>query len=211
MGRIAGRVERAEVRLFHALPRFRGTLRPQRQRPIPKGVLKKLFTLAQPLPGRPRISAAVTEGDAASEILRHARLVKADLIAVGMHAAGRSVSPLVTRLPIDAPCPVLAVDENRQLRQAATVSTTFWLPSISCQLRWRAADYAFALARTVGAQVTVVHVLPEHWEGPRRTALSPPRPNDCPGRESPSRQPTTCHPLDTRDLWNVLYRGAVKC
>ena len=58
-----------------------------RQRPYPERVLKKLSALAQPLPGRPRISTAVTEGEAISEILRHARLLKADLIAVGMHRA----------------------------------------------------------------------------------------------------------------------------
>jgi nucleotide-binding universal stress UspA family protein len=31
-----------------------------------------------------------------------------------------------------------------------------------------AADHAQALARRVGAEVTVVHVLPEHWEGAQR-------------------------------------------
>ena len=49
-------------------------------------VLKKLFTLGQGLPGRPRISAAVTEGEAVAGILRHARMVHADVIALGMHA-----------------------------------------------------------------------------------------------------------------------------
>ena len=101
----------AEVRLFHALPSSEELVSATAEADSER-VLKKLFALARPLPGRPRISAAVTEGDAASEILRHARLIKADLIVVGMRAEDGSVSPLVTRLAVDAPCPVLVVDEK---------------------------------------------------------------------------------------------------
>ena len=85
-----------EVRLFHVLPgtdeRASAISQVESER-----ALKKLFALAQHLQGRPRISAAVTEGDAAAEILRHARMVNADLIAIGMHAQDGSVSPLVAR------------------------------------------------------------------------------------------------------------------
>ena len=153
----------AEVRLFHALPHSHELAEPD-----PEHVLEKLSALAQPLRGRPRISAAVTEGEAVTEILRHARLVKADLIAVGMHAEDGSVSPLITRLAVDAPCAVLVVDEaaapptRRDGLKHIIVAVNFLPASLA------AVDYAFTLARTVGAQVTVVHVLPERWEGPQR-------------------------------------------
>jgi nucleotide-binding universal stress UspA family protein len=156
----------AEMRLIHALPNA------DRRGSAPEGdsehVLRKLFALAQHLPGRPRISAAVTEGDAASEILRHARLVKADLLAVGMHAQDGSVSQLVTRLAVDAPCPVLVVDERSMIPATGAALENILAAVNFLPASLAAADYAFALARTVGAQVTVVHVLPEYWEGPPR-------------------------------------------
>jgi nucleotide-binding universal stress UspA family protein len=130
--------------------------------------LKRLFALATHLPSRARISAAVTEGDAFAEILRHARLMKADLIAIGMHSQDGSVSPLVVRLAIDAPCPVLAVDGTLTVPMKASglahmlVAVNFLPASRS------AVDYASALAQTVAAKVTVVHVVPEDWDGQRR-------------------------------------------
>jgi nucleotide-binding universal stress UspA family protein len=157
-----------EVRLFHAVPtsdeRAAAELDADSER-----VLRKLFTLNQGLPGRPRISAAVTEGDAAAEILRHARMVEADAIAVGMHARDGSVSPLVARIAINAPCPVLAVDETTPrspLRSGAFDQVVVAVDFLPASLA--AADYACALAHVADAQVTVVHVVPEHWEGPRR-------------------------------------------
>jgi len=157
-----------EVRLFHAVRLSDERAAAERDADSER-VLKKLFTLGQGLPGRPRISAAVAEGDAAAEILRHARMVHADVIAVGMHARDGSISPLVAQLAINAPCPVLAVDETPPrlpptggaLHQVV-VAVNFLPASLA------AADYAFALAHTADAQVTVVHVLPEHWEGPQR-------------------------------------------
>jgi len=157
----------AEIRLFHALPNSReqapATLEGDSGR-----ALKRLFPLAQPLPGRTRISAAVTDGDAASEILRHARLVKSDLIAVGMQAVDGTVSPLVTRLAVDSPCPILVVDKRStaptlgEALEHVLIAVDF-LPASQAAI-----DYAFARACTAGAQVTVLHVLPEHWEGPTR-------------------------------------------
>ena len=157
-----------EVRLFHAVAasdeRAEAELEDDSER-----VLKKLSTLGEGLPGRPRISAAVTEGDAAAEILRHARMVRADVIAVGMRGRDGSVSPLVARLAINAPCPVLAVDETSARSpprsgppEQVVVAVNFLPASLA------AADYAFAFAHAANAQVTVVHVLPERWEGPRR-------------------------------------------
>jgi nucleotide-binding universal stress UspA family protein len=164
---VLARSNDAEVRLFHALPHSA-----ERAAAWSDGdserVLNKLLALAQSLPGRLRISAAVTEGEAASEILRHAHLVKADLIAVGMKAEDGRVSPLVRRLAVDAPCPVLVVDEKAAAPASGAglahilVAVDFTPASLA------AADHAFALARSVGAEATVVHVLPEHWEGPQR-------------------------------------------
>src|ERR1043166_4018618 len=85
-----------------------------------------------------------------------------------MRGQEEGVSLLGARLAIDAPCPVLVVDEtlatpaNRGALDHILVAVNFLPASLA------AADYAFALARTIGARVTVVHVRPEHWEGPQR-------------------------------------------
>ena len=157
-----------EVRLFHAVPtsdeRAAAELEADSER-----VLKKLFTLGQGLPGRPRISAAVTEGDAAAEILRHARMVHADVIAVGMRRTRRKRKPAGRADRNHAPCPVLAVDETSRRsppRSGALDQVVVAVNFLPASLA--AADYAFALAHAADAQVTVVHVLPEHWDGPRR-------------------------------------------
>jgi len=158
-------VSDGEVRVFHALATADGHASATSEAASER-VLNKLFALAHHLPGRPRISAAVTEGDAASEILRHARLVRADLIVVGMHAHDGTVSPLVTRLAIDARCPVLVVGERstapttRDGLRRILVAVNFLPASLA------AADHAFALARAVAADVTVLHVVPGRWQGP---------------------------------------------
>jgi nucleotide-binding universal stress UspA family protein len=157
----------AEVRLFHALANSE-ELASAMSEADSERVLTQLFALAQQLPGRPRISAAVTAGEAASEILRHARLINADLIAIGMHAEDGRVSRLVTRLALDAPCPVLVVDEGSMAPPRSGVLNQVLVAVNFLPASLAAADYAFALARLVGAQVTIVHVLPEHWEGPQR-------------------------------------------
>ena len=147
-----------EVRLFHALPgpEPHGV---DGSEPDSERVLKKLFGLTEQLPGRPRVSAAVTEGDAVDEILRHARMIHADLIAVGMHAQDGDVSPLITRLAIDAPCPVLVVDETTPSALEVTgvndivVAVDFLPASLA------ATEYALGLAQVIEARVTAVHVL----------------------------------------------------
>lgn len=161
---LAGKYD-GEVRLFHALPG--GDAHGAAANGDSDRVLKKLFALAHGLPGRPRISAAVTEGNPAAEILRHARLVRADLIAIGMHARDGGVSPLIARVAIDAPCPVLVVDETQVpappgVREHIVVAVNFLPASLA------AAEYAFALAQAAGGGVTAVHVLPEHWDSPHR-------------------------------------------
>jgi universal stress protein A len=133
-------------------------------------LLTKLSTLARTLPDRVRVSTAVTDGEPAIEILRHARLMGADLLALGMHGRNGSLSPLVGAMAADAPCPVLAVQafddkHDTLVRRAMT--------TILCCVDFRPSslatvEYACALARKCRGQVKVVHVLPERWDGPRR-------------------------------------------
>ena len=104
----------------------------------------------------------------AAEILRHARMARADVIAVGMRGRVGSVSPLVARLAINAPCPVLAVDESPRSPPRSGPPEQVLVAVNFGQLRLAAADYAFAFGHAANAQVTAVHVLPERWEGPRR-------------------------------------------
>jgi nucleotide-binding universal stress UspA family protein len=164
---LAGRYD-GEVRLFHAIPSSNEPAVAEGEADSER-VLRKLFTLGHGMLGRPRISAAVAEGDAAAEILQQARMVDSDLIAIGMHARDGSVSPLIARIAIDAPCPVLVVDEtasNSPRRSGVlhhVVAAVNFLPA-----SFAAADYAFAFAQAADAWVTSVYVLPEHWEGPPR-------------------------------------------
>lgn len=160
------RLYEGEVRLFHVAPDF--VERAPASDADSERALKKLFALSQHLPGRPRISAAVAAGDAAEEIVRHARLLRADVIAVGMHAQDGSVSPLIARLALDAPCPVLVVDETVAAPAGYCALDQIVLAVDFLPASLAATDYAFAFAHAAGARVTVVHVLPEHWEGPAR-------------------------------------------
>ena len=77
------------------------------------------------------------------------------------------MSPLVMRLAVDAPCSVLVVDQKSAAPTGAAVSITIIAVTV-LRASLAAAEHAFALARTVGAQGTVVHVLREHWEEPQR-------------------------------------------
>ncbi len=158
----------AELRLFHVLRSADSVSAPSAETE-PERTLAKLFALARHVPGRPRISAEVSNGDAADEILRHARLVHADLIAIGMHAGDQTVSPVVRTIAIDAPCPVFVVprpddqpSRPRRAPHAVLCGVDFSPASLA------GAAFAYRLARGLGARVTFVHVLPERWEGPER-------------------------------------------
>jgi nucleotide-binding universal stress UspA family protein len=111
----------AEVRLFHVMD-HRASERDESVSGLegpdgPERVLDKLSGLARHLPIRVRLSTAVTDGDAADEILQHARLMRADLIAIGMNTRRRAVSPIIRSIAGSAPCPVLAVDIRDQFNQ----------------------------------------------------------------------------------------------
>jgi nucleotide-binding universal stress UspA family protein len=136
-------------------------------------ILNKLIALTRHLPGRARISAGVTDGDVADELLQHARLIQADLVVMGMHSRDGSVTPLIASIAIDASCPVFAVDERTAPRPAAFAGAAPRVPELVCPVNFLpasllAADYAFELARTTRARITLVHVLPERWDGPQR-------------------------------------------
>ena len=133
-------------------------------------VLARLFGLARTLPGRVRVSAAVTDGEPAIEILRHSRVIGADLLALGMHGRNGSMSPVIRAIIADPPCAVLAVPTFHHPRNTPGQRET---PTILCCIDFRppslaAVGYALALARKSGAEVQVVHVLPESWDGPHR-------------------------------------------
>ena len=162
----------AEVRLFHVV-----THRAQREASTPgdagERILNKLLALTRHLPGRVRISAGMTDGDVADELLQHARLIQADLVVMGMHSRDGSVTPLITSIAIDASCPVFAVDERTAPRPVAFGGAAQRVPELVCPVNFLpaslvAADYAFDLARATRARITLVHVLPERWDGPQR-------------------------------------------
>jgi nucleotide-binding universal stress UspA family protein len=159
----------AEVRLFHVVERG-GLSSASDVEGDEERVLNKLFALARHVTGRVRLSAAVARGSAADEILQHAGVLQADLVAVGLTTRAGMVSPLVHRIAIDARCPVLAVPDRSGAPRGSDerpvgqlVCAVNFLPASLA-----AADYAFALGRKVGAPVTIVHVVPERWHGPER-------------------------------------------
>ena len=86
----------AELRLFYV------------QQPGEQGdvehVIASLFALAPNVGRRVRVSAAVTAGDLASEIQRHATLFSADLIVLGVDAAASVAA--------HARCPVISLPER---------------------------------------------------------------------------------------------------
>jgi nucleotide-binding universal stress UspA family protein len=102
----------AELRLFHALNRLRGGEASYDGAPDSEDALNRLFGLARHIPGRLRLSAAVADGDVADEIVRHGRLLQADLIVLGMKAEDGTVSPLASRITADARCPVMLVPQH---------------------------------------------------------------------------------------------------
>lgn len=165
----------AEVRLFHVLEGYRSEPTPGADMFVDdERVLSKLFSLASRVPGRPRVSAAVTQGVPPDEILRHARLVRADLIAIGTSEGAGMSSLMIRDMAVDAPCPVLVVPIGperstercpRHIRQI--VCAVNFLPASLA-----AVDYSFALGRKMGGCVTVVHVFSEQWEGLERRAAA---------------------------------------
>jgi nucleotide-binding universal stress UspA family protein len=153
----------AEVRLFHALDRRPGTGAP----PAGGGagedrLLETLLLQAHHLPGRVRLSAAVTVGAPDVEIRRHAALMRADLIVV---AVARFDGPTLAKLADLAESsgqPVLAPPPPRDAAAAPRIAR------LLCARRpdgasAAALNYARALAARIGATVVVCEGSPARW------------------------------------------------
>jgi len=153
----------AELRLFHVLPST-ADVAVSASETDPERALAKLFGLARHVPGRTRISAAVANGDAAGEILRHSRLVHADVIAIGMHTGNETETSVVGTVAIDAPCPVLVIGRTEGRVSPRPTPRRLLCPVDFSSASLAGADYASRLARRLGAHVTFAHVLPDHWE-----------------------------------------------
>jgi nucleotide-binding universal stress UspA family protein len=144
----------SEVRLFHV----RRPAEDSRESPGPgqaegddgERVMTRLFGLTRCLKQRVRTSAAVTEGEAAIEILRHAELAGADIIAIGMRDQDGNPNLLMKTVAASARCPISAV------RPASL----------------EALGYALALARLTHGRVTALNVFAERGDGsPRRDRI----------------------------------------
>jgi len=152
----------AELRLFHVLPSTADVVVPASETDHERA-LAKLFALARHVPGRTRISAAVANGDAAGEILRHSRLVHADVVAIGMHTGNETETSVVGTVAIDAPCPVLVIGRTEGL-VSPRPTRRLLCPVDFSSASLAGADYASRLARGLGAQVTFAHVLTDDRE-----------------------------------------------
>jgi nucleotide-binding universal stress UspA family protein len=162
----------AEVRLFHVLTPP-AAYEMSAAGDASEGIMNKLIALTRHLPGRTRISAGVTYGGVADELLQHARLIQADLVVMGMHSRDGRVTPLIASIANEASCPVFAVDARSAPRPAAFAGAARCGPELVCPVNFRpaslaGADYAVGLGRATRARITLVHVLPERWDGPQR-------------------------------------------
>jgi nucleotide-binding universal stress UspA family protein len=136
----------SEVRLFHVLGDCGASAAADAGY---DRTLSNLLALADGMPGRIRLSAGVTEGDPAAEILRHARMIHADLIAIGAQADDHRARRMMTALAIAAPCPVVAVGDRIVI-------------AVNGRLAPRAADDDVCrLVRAAGTDVTLLQVRPE--------------------------------------------------
>jgi nucleotide-binding universal stress UspA family protein len=153
----------AELRLLHVIGAQDGREH-GRSRTANAEALERLpdrvMALSRGLPGRPRVAAAVTTGNVAEEILGHARLTAAEIIVMGVDQDA-PINPIFAQVVAGAPCPVLAVAALERDRRRAATSLVCGVEFTSASLA--AADYGMSLARTLGAQLAMIHVVPEQW------------------------------------------------
>ncbi len=104
------------------------------------------------------VGTVVVEGDAAGAVVDVASQIKADIIAMSSHCYSGltrwllgSVTEKVLRA---APCPVLVVRSRRPIQRML-------LPLDGSQLSERSLAPALEVARALGAQVTLLRVVPE--------------------------------------------------
>ena len=106
--------------------------------------------------------ALVTSGECVGHILAQARAEKADVIVMGTHARSGLerlvLGSTTTNVLAKAPCPVLTV--SRQAMRPRTADTGHILCAIDMTKGWhRTLSYALELGRSIGAPVTLLHVL----------------------------------------------------
>jgi hypothetical protein len=148
--------EQAEVRLLHAVAPAADAPQQAAVPGTPELALDELFSLARRLPRRTRVSAAVCCGDPGEEILRHARLTGADLIAIGLMSEDGGVSTLTCRVAGAAGIPVLAVGRHDGAHASAIGPD---VKRVFCQRGEASAGaerYACAFADRTGAELAYV-------------------------------------------------------
>lgn len=160
----------SEVRLFHVV--CSGSRSRDAER-----LIASLFALTRTLPERTRVSAALSYGDPASEIIHHARLMRADLIVLGteiLSAKADIRTTVVADVATHAGCPVLHVRPHLLPSLAGTAGGFTEIvccvdPVSSVMPR---DDYAHALARPFDARVTLLNVVgtEEDAKAPAREA-----------------------------------------
>ena len=147
----------AELRLFHVVGNGRRGVDAER-------LIASLFALTRTLPERTRVSAALAYGNPSSEIIQHARLMRADLIVLGTERRSPLAevrSTIVADVAAHVRCPVLHVRPHL----LATLSDTAggFAEIVCCVDPFSGAtardDYAHALARHGDARVTLLHVV----------------------------------------------------
>jgi nucleotide-binding universal stress UspA family protein len=146
----------AELRLFHVV------CDASRSRDA-NSLIASLFTLTRTLPERTRVSAALAYGDPSSEIIQHARLMRADLVVLGSErrsAPAEVHRTIVADVATHAGCPVLHVRPH--LLPSLSDTARGFTEIVCCVDPFSGAitrdDYAHALARHGDARVTLLSV-----------------------------------------------------
>jgi nucleotide-binding universal stress UspA family protein len=147
----------AELRLFHVV-------REQARGRDAETLIGSLFALTRTLPERTRVSAAISFGDPAMEIVQHARLMRADLIVLGTNRQSPTadvIRTIAAEVATHAGCPVLFA---RPHLLPSLSGTAGGYTDIVCCVddasgAIRRGDYARALACDAAARVTLVNVV----------------------------------------------------
>lgn len=136
-------------------------------------VAQDLVAFVEPARARGiRVHLRQRAGDAAEEILAEARSMEADLIVMGTH--GRSgfrrwvLGSVADQVLREAPCPVITVSQASWARHGARDFERILCAADLSPLSADTLQYAFALARTLGASVSVLHALEGSGSAPAR-------------------------------------------
>lgn len=147
----------AELRLFHVVSNENSSLDAE-------SLIASLFALTRTLQKRTRVSAALAYGDPSSEIIQHARLMRADLILFGSerHSTPAEVrGAIVADVATRAECPVLHVRPH--LLPSLSDKPPGFTEIVCCVDPMSGAgtrdDYAHALAHRGNARVTLLNVV----------------------------------------------------